>query len=86
MDIKYFLKQYPDAKPIVPCERCHKNFYGYYTLSFLTKGFFVICPICKIHTRPFIDNLPIPYKPSKHYLKHTGNQFTQQGMGNAESV
>lgn len=82
MKLKLFMKTYPNAKKIVLCERCRDMCYGYYTLSYLTKGLYVLCPKHP-HARPFIYDLPIPNVPSQHYLKHS--QISMQGMGNAES-
>lgn len=54
---------------MVECDKCYRSCEGYYTLSHLSKGLWVKCPNCGTHARPFIDNLPIPSKPSKAYLK-----------------
>jgi hypothetical protein len=52
------------------CGRC-KNFApAYYTLSYLTKGLWVMCPKCGNNAAPYVPDLDLPYKPSKHYLKH----------------
>lgn len=74
MRLKDFKKKYPTSKPIVLCDRCNNWCYGYYTLSLLTKGLYVLCPDHH-HARPFIENLDVPHIPSKHYLKHTNVQI-----------
>ena len=52
------------------CDRCGDSVPAYYTLSFLTKGLYAQCPRCGNHARPYVPDLDLPYKPSKHYLKH----------------
>lgn len=79
--INRFLLQYPDAEKIVPCDRCGEKCYGYYTLSLLTKALWVLCLKDGHRARPFIENLPIPHKPSEHYLKHTNQKTQDQGEG-----
>lgn len=52
------------------CERCDEIVPAYYTLSLLTKGLYVSCPNCGLHARPYVPNLPLHHRPSKHYLRN----------------
>jgi hypothetical protein len=51
------------------CDKCSNLVPAYYTLSHITKGLWVQCSNCGTHARPYIDNLPLYYKPSKNYLR-----------------
>jgi hypothetical protein len=42
---------------------------AYYTLSLLTKGLWIQCTTCKVHARPYVEGLDLPWKPSKTYVK-----------------
>ncbi len=52
----------------IPCDRCGKISYAYYTLSRLTKALYIVCERCHNHAAPYKDQLPIPFIPSKDYL------------------
>lgn len=62
------------------CEKCNTLQPAYYTLSLLTKGLFIQCANCGIHTRPYVPDLDLPYKPSKHYLRNKGTESIEEDV------
>ncbi len=51
------------------CEKCNDLVPAYYTLSHLTKGLWIQCPIDGTYARQYVPDIDLPYKPSKAYLK-----------------